>query len=302
MKRIFFLSVLLGSSLFSAPLEERPMVVIIPSYNNAKWYTRNIRSVLTQDYKKFRVIYIDDASSDATADKVDALLFRWFKRRKGSLSRICFDDEKSKEILEVTAQFQKEIDEKKAFFTLVSNKNRVGALANLYRSIWSCDDEEIIVTLDGDDWFSDPQVLMRLNQAYASRNIWLTHGTMIEHPSGSAAWCEPVPPSVIESNTFRSFKCPSHLRTFYAWLFKQIALEDLVYEGDFFSMTWDMAIMYPMVEMCGENHEFISTANYIYNTSNPINDNKVNAEFQRTLDRLIRAKTPYKKLDAPIFK
>lgn len=294
MKKIFFANLLFASSLFSTLIEEKPMVVVVPSYNNYKWCASNVQSILSQDYKNFRIIYIDDKSSDETVDKVEKLIAR---HRISSFHKITFDDQKSKDILKVTNLFQKKTNENQVFFTLVVNKNRAGALANLYRSIWSCSNEEIIVTLDGDDWFSDRNVLKRLNEIYTSGDVWLTHGTMIEYPSGSQGWSEPIPPYIIENNAFRSFKCPSHLRTFYAGLFKKINLEDLVYQGDFFSMTWDMAIMYPMIEMCAERHAFVSVPNYIYNTSNPINDNKVNAELQRTLDRLIREKPPYQRLE-----
>ena len=90
---------------------------------------------------------------------------------------------------------------------------------------------------------------------------------------------------------------PSHLRTFYAWIFKKIALEDLLYEGKFFTMTGDMAIMLPILEMAGERHLFISEPIYIYNMTNPINHGKVNAELQRALDRYIRSMPPYQRLE-----
>jgi len=291
---ILFLSILLSSLLFSDPMEEKAMVVVIPSYNNSKWCSWNVSSVLGQEYSNFRVIYIDDSSFDQTANKVEALV----RKHKGiSINKITFDDQKSKDILKITAQFEQMINQNPAFFSLIINKNRAGALANFYRSISSCLDEEIIVVLDGDDWFPDFQILKKLNEVYQNTNIWLSHGSMIEYPSGSNTWSEPIPPSVIAKNTFRNFKCPTHLRTFYAWLFKKIRLDDLLYNGEFFSMTHDMATMYPMIEMCGERHAFISTPTYVYNMSNPINDNKVNAELQRTLDRYIRQKKPYENLE-----
>jgi glycosyltransferase involved in cell wall biosynthesis len=293
MKNILLLVTLFASHLFSDPIQEKPIVVIIPSYKNSKWHTWNLNSVLKQDYKNFRVIYIDDNSPDKTAEKVETIV----RSKNIPINKLTFDDQGSKDIFQVTDQFQKAVNYNSSFFSLVVNKNRAGALANLYRGIWSCSNEEIVVTLDGDDWFADLQVLKRVNEAYQNNNVWLTHGTMIEYPSGSKVWSEPIPSKVIKKNAFRSFKCPSHLRTFYTWLFKSIKLEDLLYNGEFFSMTWDMAIMYPMVEMCGTRHAFISEPTYIYNMSNPINDNKVNAELQRTLDRYIRAQTPYERLE-----
>ena len=49
---------------------KKPIVVIIPSYNNINWYRKNLDSVFAQDYSNFTVVYIDDKSSDGTAAAV----------------------------------------------------------------------------------------------------------------------------------------------------------------------------------------------------------------------------------------
>ncbi len=61
-------------------------------------------------------------------------------------------------------------------------------------------------------------------------------------------------------------------------------------------MAWDMAIMYPLAEMAQERHAFIKQVLYIYNMSNPINDNRVNAQLQNDMDAWIRKKTRYARL------
>ncbi len=289
MKKCFFLC-LLWFVHCAYSLDEKPMVIVIASYNNANWYEENLRLVLQQKCSNYRVIYIDDASSDATSNLVE----EYVSSQGRSFQRIDFEESGS--IVATTEKFAQEVNEKKVFFTLVSNQQRCGALANQYRAILSCNDEEIVLLLDGDDWFASSHVLEKLQEVYASPRVWMTHGSLVEYPSGIQAWSEPIPTALVLKNAFRSFKCPSHLRTFYAWLFKRIRLEDLLYEGNFFSMTSDMAIMFPMVEMCGGKHAFIKEPLYIYNMVNPINDNKINAELQRYFDEYIRSKPPYKKL------
>jgi hypothetical protein len=118
-----------------------------------------------------------------------------------------------------------------------------------------------------------------------------------ENTTGHSKWSQPIPPNIVAANAFREHRCPSHLRTFYAWLFKEIDLKDLLYKGDFFSMTADMAMMYPMIEMAGERHLFMPTINYIYNMNNEINDNRVNAQLQRDLDSYIRKSPRYLRLE-----
>lgn len=273
--------------------EEKPIVIVIPSYNNESWCEKNLNSVLFQNYSNYRVVYIDDHSSDRTQVKVESFI----KRAAKPLHSFSFNEGSSKEILEVTNKFEEEINMNPCFFTLISNEERCGALANQYRAISSCKKDEIVVLLDGDDWLANNNVLKTISDAYSDENVWMTHGSLVEYPSGIQAWCEPIPSYVVSTNSFRNFKCPSHLRTFYAGIFQKIELKDLLFKGDFYPMTSDMAIMYPIIEMCGHRHKFVEEPLYIYNMTNPINDNKVNAELQRFLDRQIRRKRAYRQID-----
>lgn len=244
--------------------KERPMVIVIPSYNNAKWYKRNLESVFNQKYSNYRICYVDDASTDGTGELVQEFV-------------------------------QKEGMDKKVI--LVRNQSRLGAMENFYKTIHRyIRDHEIVVSLDGDDWLYNNHVLQTINNTYAKGNIWLTHGTLIEWPQKVVSWSQSIPKKIVRKNAFRSFRCPSHMRTFYAWLFKKIRKEDLMIDGKFFPMTCDMAQMFPMIEMAGERHAFIKKITYVYNVGTPLNDNKVNAQLQRDLDVIIRNMPPYERL------
>lgn len=266
MPLIFLLLALLSfSTLKGDDLTEKAIVVIIPSYNNIKWYKQNICSLLIQNYSNYRVIYMDDCSPDGTGNAV----------------------EKYVEKLNQTDRF-----------LIVKNQKRVGAMANIYTAMQFCRNNEIAVLLDGDDWLYHPDVLKQLNEVYSTQDVWFTHGRLIEHPQYTSTWCEPIPSDIISNRAFRQSKCPSHLRTFYVWLFKKIKLDDFQYNGEFLKMTWDMAIMFPLAEMSEERHAFIHEINYVYNIANPINDNKVDAGLQKELESVIRNLQPYKRLEA----
>lgn len=253
---------------------ERPMVVIIPSYKNEQWVEKNLSSVYEQQYSNMRVIYIDDCSPDLTYQKA----------------------------VEITAAYNKQ-----SIATIIRNDQRCGALANLYNAIVGCQDHEIIVTLDGDDWLSDPDVLSRLNKYY-DQDIWITYGQFQECPGGKGVGHSvPFPDQVIKTNAFRSYHTDrallpaSHLRTFYAWLFKSIKKEDLMQDGQFYSMSWDIAFMVPMLEMSGYRHLCINDVMYIYNRLNPISDCYKNARLQLETAYQILRKEPYKTLKKPLY-
>jgi glycosyltransferase involved in cell wall biosynthesis len=289
----FFPLIASGESSFTIDNEkkEKPIIVVIPSYNNKDWYERNLESIIKQNYTNFKVIYIDDASIDGTGQFVEDYLQTHaidYEILKNEVS----PSQNIEEAWQNTHYFSSQSTHE-SFFLLVRNIFRLGAIENLYHAYNTCDDESIIVTVDGDDWLAHPDVFSELNDFYSKNKVWYTHGMMSEYPSNSSWRSSPISPVVIKNRTFRQSYCPSHLRTFYSWLFKRIKLEDFLFEGKFLSMTCDKAIMFPIAEMAGDRHAFISKISYIYNTSNQINDMKVDGELQLLLDGYIRGKKPY---------
>jgi glycosyltransferase involved in cell wall biosynthesis len=173
----------------------------------------------------------------------------------------------------------------------------VGALANLYRAIHSCNDDDIIVTVDGDDWLENPHVLQKINTAYQNPDIWLTYGQFKVYPGHNPGICKPYPKDVIAQKRYRGeVFVASHLRTFYAFLFKQIKLEDLLYKGSFLPVAWDLAFMFPMLEMAGNRFTCIQDVLYVYNRMNSLNDSKLHELLQWNLDLFIRSKPVYQEL------
>lgn len=252
--------------------ESKPFVIIIPSYNNEVYVERNLISVLSQEYDNYRVIYIDDSSTDNTYEKVLTCI-----KEQDKMERV----------------------------NLIRNETNRKALCNLYHAIHSCRDEEIVILLDGDDWLSNNSVLKELNRYYNDPNVWLTYGQYITYPKYELGISrEPIFKAHLKYGNLRKVgpfsKSTdwffSHLRTFYAGLFKKIKKEDLLYNGEFFSSAWDFAILFPMVEMAREHAVYIPNVLYIYNRETPYNDDKLRREEQYTLNLYIRSLPPYKKL------
>jgi len=237
------------------------VTIVIPGFNNKKWYKRNLDSVLAQKYKSFKAIYTDDCSTDGTSGLVSSYL----KNNDGS-NRITF----------------------------IQNTARVGALENLYNMIHSCDDNDIVITLDADDWFPHDRVLDRVVKEYSQHDTWLTYGQYKEHPHGTMGCSSQIPQNIIDKSIYRkSGWYSSHLRTFKVWLFKQIKKEDLMHNGKFFASAWDLAMMFPMLEMSGPRARFIPEVLYIYNIDNPLNDHKVDAKKQQAFARIVRGRAKY---------
>lgn len=259
-----FSSVVFSENLVTERIE---FAIVIPSYNNEKWCIGNITSCFAQTYPYFKVYYINDCSKDHTGELVE----RYVTSR--GLKDKCI---------------------------IINNTERRGALANLDSTIRMIDPKKVVVTVDGDDLLANSHVLEKLAAIYSSgEKIWLTYGNYKTVPYVYQWCCSPIPLKIQQKNEFRKYPwVTSHLRTFYAGLFQRIQKKDLLYQGHFFPMTWDLAMMFPMLEMASRGHiRFIPEVLYLYNVSNPINDFKVNSTLQSILDSYIRALPPYTPLE-----
>src|SRR4051794_2420021 len=69
------------------------------------------------------------------------------------------------------------------------NRQRRYSMRNLIQAIRrsDADPEDVIANLDGDDWFSEPQALRTIADAYEQHDCWMTYGSWlsnVEGPSG----------------------------------------------------------------------------------------------------------------------
>lgn len=246
---------------------EKPFVIVITSYNNSEWYKRNLDSVFSQNYSNWRIIYVDDCSPDGTGNLVERHVAK--------------------------SEYYDKV-------TLVKNKNRKLKIGNFYYAVHAfCRDDEIVIDLDGDDWFAHSHTLSILNDAYQDPDVWVTYGTYKTWPKETWCVCDVVPDWVVEQNAYRMHKwVTSQQRTFYAWLFKKIRCEDFMEGGKFLDMAGDLAYMFPILEMAGGRFKFIRDIIYTYNRANALNDDKKNLMRQLYLDGTIRGRSAYEKIEA----
>lgn len=213
-------------------------VVVIPSYNNDKWVSVNLQSVLEQTYPFFRVIYINDGSTDQTHQKVQKLL---------DLSR------------------------SHGRFLYLSQPHRQSQACGRFQAYHLCDDDEVLCMVDGDDWLSNPQVLHELAKVYQG-DAMSTYGCFQFYHRGRLEQAvygrEYFEPDVISGKMFRFSRWVScHLRTGYAGLFKRIRLTDLLESNQdkFYRCCTDLAEMYPVLEMAAPYIKMMPQPLYVYN-------------------------------------
>lgn len=246
------------------PATEKHMAIIVPSYNNKDWYQKNLDSIFNQNYSNYTIYYFDDCSSDGTSD-----LVREYARKHNQSHRLI----------------------------LTTNTVNIGGLGNIYHGVHACKDNDIVINLDGDDWFNGTNVLSLLNAVYEDPDVWFTYGQFTNWPFQPVDEAKPVPNHIIQSGKYRGRGWEKPLRTWRAWLFKKIKKSDLMHQGSFFKTSWDHAFMLPMFEMAAGRFKFIPDILYVYNRANQICDDKIRRRQQMADAGIIHRKTPYKKLD-----
>lgn len=244
---------------------QKEFAIVVPTYNNGRYCIGNLVSVAYQSYDNYHVYIIDDASTDGTYDSIITY-----------------------------------IDEYDLYdrVTLMHNTARMGAAANYYQVIHSLPDHVIVLNVDGDDQLAHNNVLSTLNVVYENQDIWMTYGQFRQMPSREMGFCKPIDTATIVHHTYRDSEwLASHLRTYYAWLFKKIDKQDLCYKGAFMRACADRAIMYPLLEMCAGHFACIPEVLYLYNCANPLADVHKNLTLQQNMCCYIRSMPPYTPLD-----
>jgi glycosyltransferase involved in cell wall biosynthesis len=237
------------------------MIIVTTLYNAEGYVERCIGSLMGQNYRDFTCYITDDISTDKSVEKVKNI--------------INGDDR----------------------FILIENKEKLYQPGNYDQVIRNNDkisDNEVIVEVDGDDWLPDSKTLSRIYDVYSDPNVWIANGSF-RYSNGQPGFASE---QVITDNLRKSRFTASHMRTWRAFLWRNIKQDDLKDEnGVYWKVTGDLAFMYPMLEMSGQEHyKFMTDVNYIYNEENPLNDHKVDITLVNDIAIKIRNKNPYEKL------
>lgn len=251
------------------------LVVIVPFYNPGEFLENCISSLLSQKYENYHIYFVDDASTDGSYDKLP-------------------------------------IGHKNV--TVITNQERRTALENIHFVItYHCKPDDIVVLVDGDDWLPNKKVLSYVNEFYNQNDCWIMYG-QASWTDGNKGCAFPYPSeeyfnnirlSPTQTNGQPTGFYISHIRTFRAGLYLKIQEQDKSFscmkdnKGEFYKMTYDVAMMLPMMEMAGFNKvKFNDTILYTYNRGNPISDDRVNQKLQWDIHSEIYKKQKFKRIES----
>ncbi|MBE3101815.1 MAG: glycosyltransferase family 2 protein [Firmicutes bacterium] len=240
--------------------------IITTCRNAEKWIAQSMQSVQNQTYTNWQAVIVDDCSVDGTWDII---------QKQAKMSDKCL---------------------------LLQNNCRKYQLHSIVDAIKFIQPkkEDVIVTLDGDDWFFDNEVLEYLAKVYEDPSIWITWGSFII--SGTKKRGPSARSIPIDWNVRTGAWAFSHLRTFKYFLWRLIKDEDFrtSWSGEYYPAGGDNAFMRPMVEMAGPPHrKFIDQILYVYNGENPTSVHRVTPELQTRCSNEVKKKKPYSQISKP---
>jgi glycosyltransferase involved in cell wall biosynthesis len=197
--------------------------------------------------------------------------------------------------------------------TLIRNSRRLYAMANVVNAIArsgggdaggpaggdaGAPSDDIIVILDGDDWFATNRALEIIARTYDTTGCWMTYGSWISNARPNHGRWPAYPDGTRDFR--RAEWLGTAVRTFRRWLWDRIDDRDLRDDdGRYFRVVEDQAYMLPMLEMSTTRRaRHIAEVLMVYNRANPQCVGNVMLDEMRRAAAAVRARPPYEPLDS----
>jgi glycosyltransferase involved in cell wall biosynthesis len=224
--KFFFLILLTATSfLFSQDKNNPNFIFLISAHNDQSCCEKTLNSIFTQTYDNYKIIYIDDGSTDSTSEKV----INFIKNRK---------------------------NEKKV--KLISFSQKKGSIERLFEEINSFSDDDIVIFFEGNCYLPNKNILEKIKDEYETNKSWVVYGQHLNVSTNKKGKCKKVCSKNLFTNSMRykSWVRP-RLKSFYASLFKKIALKDFFFRNSFYDESFDKCYMFPILEMAKKHVSFI---------------------------------------------
>ena len=213
---------------------ETSFVFLIPSYNCENNIRQTLFSIFSQSYDNWRVILIDDVSTDKTTEVAINLVESLGCREK---------------------------------FNFIRREEKYGEVRNTVEEIEWIDNDEVVVRLDAGDWLTDNDTLYYLNCVYRE------HKPAVCWTSQRWAYTSyGISKQMNLQSNMSVYDHPwvsSHLKTFRASALKRVNPKNFFDdEGNWIMIACDQAVFLPMIHLAIKNKEplvYLPLVCYHYN-------------------------------------
>jgi len=216
-------------------------VFVVPYYNCQGDILKTVYSVMAQSYDDWRIILINDMSTDRGPQDITQLVVK----------------DMSPDMIRR--------------FTLVDNSEKHGEVRNTLEAIKTIEDDEVVCRLDGGDWLVDNDLLWILNQQYLNPKLavaWTAHrwGYSATNISGKMNLDHL---QVQNPTVYQHRWVSSHLKTFRCKHLRTVPYKNFLTDGgEHIMIACDQAVFLPMMHkslLDGYSLDFIPIVGYHYN-------------------------------------
>jgi len=196
-------------------MEATRFVFLIPAYNCEKEIKQTLMSVFAQSYQNWRVILIDDVSTDNTLQV-------------------------SKNLVESLGCREK--------FIFVRREEKYGEVRNTVEEIDYIDSDEVVVRLDAGDWLTENDTLYYLDKIYSEHRpaVCWTAQRWAYTNYGISKQMKLQPNQSVYQHPWVS----SHLKTFRASALKKVNPKNFYDDdGNWIMIACDQAVFLPMMHL-----------------------------------------------------
>lgn len=228
--------------------EKIPFVVVVCGHNISRWVELCLDSIYEQTYSRYRIVFVDDASTDHTRE----LVRKW---REGHAD---------------------------AKFTYLHNAIRVYPAISRHKGVHICHQNEVCVFLDGDDWLVDTHVLQVVHDTYVEKRCLMTLGSFTyAHPRQDPQWRHSESRWQLDRRSRWHSRADieeaffPHLRTVHASVCKRVPISYIQdHEGNGARVGTDVCLFLACCELVGPHAlAFIDTPLVVYNMCNSMYQN-----------------------------
>jgi glycosyltransferase involved in cell wall biosynthesis len=226
-------------------------VFVAPMYNASETLPQMLHSICGQSYENWKLILVDDVSSNLHIEKCKNILKDFSTMLNG--------------------RYKEKID-------VIWNDEKKWEVANVLLGISKCQDEDIVCRIDADDWLIDLDALAIINSAYEQLScdaLWTAHRWSFSDKNISG----PLPP---DADVYSYAWVSSHLKTFRKNLINEVKDDNFRGEdGKYIKRAGDQAIYLPILHNA-KSKLFLPRAMYHYTIKDvPETYQSDDAAFQR---------------------
>lgn len=202
-------------------IDNKHFVIVIQSLSNQDDVLATLHSIADQDYGDYEVKIITNDFSDTNSK--------------------CMQEFAKTSLQEVRVDFRN-----------MGSAN--GVIKEYYDTVHSCLDSDVIVQVNGGDWFAHESVLTKLNEVYANQEVWLTYSQFLSYPSLKKEG-DRINPKKLQAKKkiHNGAWIEAPFKTYYASLFKEINIERTLLQEYMLSIEKLKVFLRPLVEL-GNRH------------------------------------------------